>query len=91
MGVTSKTYPTTDSSVRTTIERNAALIGGRLQYIVNSRDETTWGQLEAAGRFRISWTSCTAPTTAGMKSRLDGGYVSGEVGLSRTRLSQEDD
>lgn len=71
------------------IERNTSLVGGELKYEIFLRDREIWEKLKKDGKLRISWSPCEGRSTAGMKSRIDGGYTSGEIGLSRACFSRE--
>lgn len=83
------TFASSDHSGR--IEKNPALVGGHLEYIVNLRDRPTWETLKSKGLLRIGWSPCESPSIAGMRAKANGGYTSGGLGFSRTRLSREDD
>ena len=68
------------------IERCSRLVGGALRYEVRPRCRDTWDALKP--RFRIGWTPCNGTTMQGMAASPDGGYASGNLGLSRTRYRQ---
>lgn len=69
------------------IARCAPLIGDRLTFEVTLLDSNTWASLKP--RLKINWISCTGTSTAGMAATSDGGYASGELGFSRTRLQRQ--
>ena len=71
------------------IERNTSLVGGELKYEVFLRNRETWEKLKKAGRLRIAWSPCEGRSTAGMNSKVDGGYASGEIGFLRQCFSRE--
>lgn len=70
------------------IERSSDLVGGRLEYEISLRDRKTWEDLKLAGQLRISWRPCNGRSTSGMTAKADGGYSSGELGLSRTMYTR---
>lgn len=72
------------------IQRSAELAGGRLEYEVRLRDENAdaWDSLREEGRLRIPWQPCNGRSLSGMTAKADGGYASGELGLSRTMYTR---
>lgn len=70
------------------IQRSTELVGGWLEYEVTLRDENTWDSLRSEGQLRLNWQPCNRRSLSGMTAKADGGYVSGELGLSRTMYTR---
>ena len=66
------------------IARSRELTDGRIGYEVSLHDRATWDKLKAGGHLSLSWSPCVGRSIAGMSATTDGGYASGELGLSRT-------
>ena len=69
------------------IARCTILVGGTLKFEVSLRHRDVWETLKP--QLRISWSPCTAQSTANMSAKADGGYASGELGFARTHLRRE--
>ena len=69
------------------IERCSRLVGGSMRYEVRLRCRDTWAALKP--QLLISWAPCVGQTTHGMSATADGGYASGQLGMSRTHLRLE--
>ena len=70
------------------ITRDHELSGGALDFELGIRDRSTWDDLKQRGELLIRWQTCVGRSMEGMSARPDGGYASGEVGLSRTFYSR---
>ena len=68
------------------IERCSMLVGGTLDYQLSLRQRDVWEELKRRGLLKIGWKPCLGQSTAGMTSRTDGGYASGNIGFSRNHL-----
>ena len=69
------------------IARCSILVGGFLRYEVRLRCSATWEALKP--QLLIPWAPCVRQTTHGMSATADGGYASGQIGMSRTHLRLE--
>ena len=70
------------------VARCSILVGGSLSFEVGLRDASTWYRLNT-GSLRIAWSPCLGQSTNGMFAQVDGGYASGDLGVSRTCLRRE--
>lgn len=67
---------------------DARLEGCSFKPIVTPSDRAIWDNLKRRGLMQVSWSPCQSPDTSMMAEAADGGYVSGDQGLRRTKLTR---
>lgn len=60
------------------------LFRGKIEYEISLRDRSKWEALKLGGQLQLIWSPCNRQSIAGMTATADGGYASGDLGLSRT-------
>ena len=66
------------------IARDSSLVGGRIDFELLPRDRPQWERLKQLGRLQLRWKPSRGRSMHGMYEQADGGYASGDVGISRT-------